>query len=418
MSKKYNEMWEELGLDLSSHKNLLEILGNEYSEIYLSQNRRPENMKYFDFVISEIHGLRVQELINAKKEGRKIIGTYCVFVPEEIIVALDGICVGLCAGAEIGYEHAERYLPRNTCPLIKSFYGFTLAKICPYVEACDILVGETTCDGKKKAYETFSKIKNLYVMEIPQLKNKIDFNLLLEEYKKFSITLEKLTGKHLTVGNLKNAIEIVNRKRRALNRLMQLRGEKPESISGKDALLINQISFYDDPVRFAEKVDELNNELESVSKKSNKPKILISGCPMAIPNWKVPHIVESLGGIIVGEESCIGMRNIRNEVSISGETVENLIKNIAERYFKIDCACFSPNNERLDNIKELAKELNADGVIHYSLQFCTPYLMETHKVEQTLEDIGVPILKIETDYSQEDMGQLKTRIQAFLEMVE
>ena len=418
MNKKYNEMWEKLGLDLDAHDKLLDVLGNGYSELYLTQKNRPENMKYFDFVINEVHGLRIKELVEAKENNRKVIGTYCVFVPEEIIIALDGISVGLCAGAEIGYEHAERYLPRNTCPLIKSFFGFTLAKVCPYVEACDVLVGETTCDGKKKAYEIFSNIKKLYIMEIPQLKNTYDFNLLFEEYKNFAKYLEDLTGKKLTVENLKNAIKIVNRKRRALNKLMKLRGKKNRAISGKDALLINQISFYDDPVRFTEKTEQLNKELESSTNDSGKLKILISGCPMAVPNWKIPQIVESLGGIIVGEESCIGMRNIRNEVSTSGETVNELIKNIAERYFKIDCACFTPNNERLDNIKELAKELNVDGVIHYSLQFCTPYIMEAYKVEQTLEDIGIPILKIETDYSQEDMGQLKTRIQAFLEMVE
>ena len=417
MDNKYNLMWKSLGLDLEAHENLLNVLSNAYSEIYLSQINRPEGMKYFDFVISEVHGLRIEELLKAKESNRKIIGTYCVFVPEEIIIALDAICVGLCAGAEIGYEHAERYLPRNICPLIKSFFGFTLAKVCPYVEACDLLVGETTCDGKKKAYEIFSEIKNLYTMEIPQLKNIHDLSLLFEEYKNFAKFLENFTKKKLSFKNLKKAIEIVNRKRRALMKLMEIRIKNPECISGKDALLINQISFYDDPVRFSEKLEELNRELESRENKLNKPKILISGCPMAIPNWKIPHIVESLGGIIVSEESCIGLRNIRHEVSTSGETVEDLIKNIAERYFKIDCACFTPNKERLENIKNLAENSNIDGIIHYSLQFCTPYLMEEYKVEKEIEDMGIPILKIETDYSQEDVGQLKTRIQAFLEMI-
>ena len=417
MDNKYNLMWKSLGLDLEAHENLLNVLSNAYSEIYLSQINRPEGMKYFDFVISEVHGLRIEELLKAKESNRKIIGTYCVFVPEEIIIALDAICVGLCAGAEIGYEHAERYLPRNICPLIKSFFDFTLAKVCPYVEACDLLVGETTCDGKKKAYEIFSEIKNLYTMEIPQLKNTHDLSLLFEEYKNFAKFLENFTKKKLSFKNLKKAIEIVNRKRRVLMKLMEIRIKNPECISGKDALLINQISLYDDPVRFSEKLEELNRELESRENKLNKPKILISGCPMAIPNWKIPHIVESLGGIIVSEESCIGLRNIRHEVSTSGETVEDLIKNIAERYFKIDCACFTPNKERLENIKNLAENSNIDGIIHYSLQFCTPYLMEEYKVEKEIEDMGIPILKIETDYSQEDVGQLKTRIQAFLEMI-
>jgi len=417
MANKYDLMWKNLGLDLKAHENLLNVLSNAYSEIYLSQVNRPEKMKYFDFVISEVHGLRIEELMKAKESNRRVIGTYCVFVPEEIIIALDAICVGLCAGAEIGYEHAERYLPRNTCPLIKSFFGFTLAKVCPYVEACDLLVGETTCDGKKKAYEIFSEIKNLYTMEIPQLKNIYDFNLLFEEYKNFAKFMENFTKKKLTFKNLKKAIETVNRKRKSLMKLMEIRIKNPGCISGKDALLINQISFYDDPVRFSEKLEELNKELESRKNKMKKPKILISGCPMAIPNWKIPHIVESLGGIIISEESCIGLRNIRHEVSTSGETVEDLIKNIAERYFKIDCACFTPNRERLENIKNLAETSNIDGIIHYSLQFCTPYLMESYKVEREIEDMGIPILKIETDYSQEDVGQLKTRIQAFLEMI-
>ena len=418
MPENYKEMWKNLGLNISNHDKLLEVLGEAYNEIYLSQKYRPEAMQYFDFVVSEAHGLRIKELLEKKKNGSKIIGTFCIFVPEEIILAFDSVCVGLCAGAEIGYELSEMYLPRNTCPLIKSFFGFTLAKVCPYVESCDLIVGETTCDGKKKAYEIFANIKNTYVMEIPQLKNKEDFNLLLSEYHRFIETMEKLTNKKLTYENLLNAIKIVNKKRAALQKMMELRAKLPPSISGKDALLINQISFYDDPVRFTENIEKLNNELEKIeSPFKNKKRILIAGCPMALPNWKIPHIVENLGGIIVGEESCIGMRNIRNNVSTDSDTVKGLVKNIAERYFKIDCACFTPNNERIKHIKELAEDLKADGVLQYSLQFCTPYLMENYKVEKELEELGIPLLNIETDYTQEDIGQLSTRIQAFIEML-
>lgn len=125
-------------------------------------------MGYFDFVMSEIHGLRIKELLDAKAEGRKIIGTFCVFVPEELVLAVDAVCVGLCAGAELGFEDAEKYLPRNTCSLIKSAFGFKLAKICPYIESTDLIVGENTCDGKKKAYESYKDIiENLYVMRLP-----------------------------------------------------------------------------------------------------------------------------------------------------------------------------------------------------------------------------------------------------------
>lgn len=421
--ESYVPMWKDLGLDLEAHDQLLETLGKYYQDVYLTQGNRPDGMKYFDFVMSEVHGLRVKELVDKKKTGSKVIGTYCTFVPEEMILAINGVCVGLCAGAEIGFAKAEKYLPRNTCSLIKAIFGFTLSGVCPYVEACDALIGETTCDGKKKAYEIFKDIKNLYVMEIPQFKNQIDRTLWLSELKRLKDFLEESSGVKMTVENLKKSIDIVNEKRKAILRIMDLRKNNPAPVSGKDALLINQIAFYDDPARFTENVNKIADELEERVKKgagviSRKvPRILVSGCPIPIPNWKLPHLVESSGAVIVGEDSCVGMRNIRNLVKTDGDTVDKLLENILDRYMEIDCACFSPNDERLEHIVQMAKDLKADGVIHYAIQFCTPYMVESYRVEKALEKEGIPLLKIETDYSMEDVGQLSTRIQAFLEML-
>jgi benzoyl-CoA reductase/2-hydroxyglutaryl-CoA dehydratase subunit BcrC/BadD/HgdB len=168
MSTTYDAMWEQLDLDLDAHAGLLQVLGKFYGDIYLSQSGRLQGMEYLDFVISEVHGLRIKELQEAKAAGRKIVGTFCVFVPEEIVLAAGAVQVGLCAGAEAGKETAEKILPRNTCALIKSFVGFKLSRLCPYIESCDLVVGETTCDGKKKAYEIFADYAPVYVMEIPQ----------------------------------------------------------------------------------------------------------------------------------------------------------------------------------------------------------------------------------------------------------
>ena len=168
----YTEMWKSLGIDVKNHDALLAVLGKAYTDIFLSQKNRPEGMKYFDFVMSEVHGLRIKELVDAKAQGRKVIGSYCVFVPEELVLAVDGVAVGLCAGARLNFEAAEALLPRNTCSLIKSMFGFKLGKLCPYVESCDVIVGENTCDGKKKAYEIFRPlVKDLYVMDLPQTKS-------------------------------------------------------------------------------------------------------------------------------------------------------------------------------------------------------------------------------------------------------
>ncbi|BDQ32964.1 double-cubane-cluster-containing anaerobic reductase [Pseudodesulfovibrio portus] len=417
----HREMWEKLDLDLDAHDALLEVLGKFYGDIYMSQQNRLQGAEYLDFVLSEVHGLRIKELQDAKAEGRKVVGTFCVFVPEEITLAADAVHVGLCAGADAGTDLAEQLVPRNTCALIKSFIGFKMAKLCPYTESCDMIVGETTCDGKKKAYEAFNEIAPTYIMEVPQTKTEAARALWKSEVLRYLAEVEKLTGKTITPERLKQGIKTTNAKRRALQRLTSLRAADPAPISGRDALLVNQISFYDEPIRFTAKINELCDELEKrIAAKggiapAKTPRLLLSGCPMAVPNWKLPYVIESSGAVIVGEESCIGTRNSRDLVDESGETMDEMIDAIVDRYMKIDCACFTPNTERQENVTELAKRMNADGVIHYSLLFCQPYTHEALKVDKTLQAEGIPMLSIETDYSMEDVEQLKTRVEAFVE---
>ncbi len=420
----YNQMWSNLGLDLEAHDALLNVLDGMYNDIYISQKNRPEGMEYFDFVMSEVHGLRIKELLDSRAEGRKVIGSFCVFVPEELTLAVNGIQVGLCAGADFATDEAEKYLPRTTCALIKSFFGFKLGKVCPYIEASDMVVGETTCDGKKKAYEIFKELQpNLYVLELPQMKNSHDRELFKAEYLRFKSELEEMTGITIDVDRLKKGIKTVNNKRKALHRLARLRAADPAPISGLDALLINQVAFYDDPIRFTDSANKICDELEVRIKNgegvapANTPRLLISGCPMAVPNWKLPAIIESSGGIIVGEESCIGERGERNLIDESGDTLDTLMDAIIDRYLQIDCAVYTPNPDRIGHIESMAKDYNADGVIHYSLQFCQPYMIESYSVEQKLREKNIPIMLLETDYSQEDTGQLKTRIETFVEMI-
>jgi benzoyl-CoA reductase/2-hydroxyglutaryl-CoA dehydratase subunit BcrC/BadD/HgdB len=423
MTTPYDEMWERLNLDLPAHEGLLQVLGKFYGDIYLSQEGRLKGMEYLDFVLSEVHGLRIKELQEAKAQGRKVIGTFCVFVPEELVLAADAVCVGLCAGAEIGKEAAEKILPRNTCALIKSFVGFKLSRLCPFMESCDLVVGETTCDGKKKAYEIFAEYAPLYVMEIPQMKQACDRELWKAEVRRFKEKIEEVTGKAITPAKLKEAIKLVNQRRRVLQRLNQLRAAIPTPISGRDVLLINQVSFYDDPPRFTAKIGELCDELEKRVQAGDgvvpggTPRLMLSGCPMAVPNWKLPYIVESSGAVIVGEESCIGTRNIRDLVDESADTLEELLDALVDRYMRIDCACFTPNQERLQNLVTMAQDLQVKGVIHFALNFCQPYAIEAFKVGKALEKAGIPMLSLETDYSMEDVEQLKTRVEAFLEML-
>lgn len=421
----YRELWESLGLNMEAHDQLLTALPPLYQEVYLSQPNRPKSMEYFDFVVSEIHGLRVKELNDHKKNGGKVVGTFCVYVPEEIVTAAGAICVGLCGGLDIAIEEVEKVLPRNLCSLIKSFMGFKLAKVCPYFESCDLIVGETTCDGKKKAFEVLNEYAPVYVMETPQMKKDMDYKMWKDELYRFVEVMENLTGKSIDEESLREGVRKIDAKRKALQRVSAARKAKPSPISGKDALLVYQIAFYDDPVRFAQKVNELADELEewvkngiSASGNGEGPRIMITGTPMAIPNWKLPHIVETAGATVVYDELCTGERYFQDLVGdVEGKSFDEIIDAIAKRSLEIDCACFTPNERRIKKIVEKAKEYQVDGVIHYSLQFCDPYTIEAFKVERELKEAGIPVMRVETDYSQEDVGQLRTRVEAFLELV-
>eukprot|EP00727_Mastigamoeba_balamuthi_P007203 m51a1_g3102 hypothetical protein (432) ;mRNA; f:121360-122969 len=422
------EMWAKLGLDLDAHQALLSHLSKGYEQVFLSQQNRPDAMSYFNFVVSEIHGMRIKELVDASAAGRIIVGSYCTFVPEELILAVGGISIGLCAGADFATDKVERLLPRNTCALIKSSLGFKLGRVCPYVEACDLVVGENTCDGKKKAYETFARVfkKPFHVVDLPNSKSdaaraRATFRA---EYERLLARLEELSGRRATPESLAEAIRVVNAKRAAVQRLARARAADPAPISGLDALLVNQVFFYDDPARFTASVNAICDELEGRAARGagaarrGAPRVLVSGCPMTVPNWKLPAIVEGAGAVIVGEESCVGERGTRGSVAAAeGATVAQMLDAVVERYMQIDCAVFSPNATRLEHIREMARAYRADGVVLYGLHFCSPYAMEAMCIEEELEREGIPAIRIETDYSAEDTAQLKTRIEAFIERI-
>lgn len=419
----YQKMWEELGMDVDKHDLLLKALPEAFQDVYLSQDDRSKGMDYFYFVVSEIHGVRPAELVEHKKKGGKVFGTFCVYVPDEVIFAADAIATGLCGGSQFWVPGGEKVLPANTCPLIKASVGARLDKTCPFFRVVDMYVGETTCDGKKKAWEILSGEVPMHIIDVPQMKREKDIAAFEAEIMEFIKVVENLTGNKITPQSLAESIKLINNKRKALQRFYAARQVSPVPISGKDALLVTQIAFYDDPARFAQMTNELCDELEE--KIQNKtgvfpedaPRILITGTPMAIPNWKLHHIVESAGAAVVVEELCTGTRYFEQLVDETGTTIEEQVRNLAERYMKTNCACFTPNPGRIDDIVRLVEEYHADGVIDINLQFCNLYSTEAYLVKQALADRHIPVLHIETDYSEQDAEQLRTRVEAFLEML-
>ena len=419
----YRKMWESLGMDLETHDQLCEVLPQAFGDVFLSQENRPEAMDYYNFVIAEIHGVRPQELIKAQEEGKKVFGTFCVYVPDELIFAANAIATGLCGGSQFWVPGGEKVLPTNTCPLIKASVGARLDRTCPFFRIADMYIGETTCDGKKKAWEILGEDVPVHVMDLPQMKREKDIKAWAEEIKELKKVIEGFTGNKVTEESLSESIKLINNKRKALSRLYECRKADKVPISGRDALVISQIAFYDDPARFTQMTNKLCDELEqrikdgiSVVKEGTK-RILLTGTPLAVPNWKLHNIIETSGAVVVCEEMCTGTRYFENLVDETKTTVDEQIDALANRYMGINCACFTPNTGRIDDIIRLAKEYKVDGVIDVNLKFCSLYDVEGYTVERALKEAGIPVMGIETDYTDNDAEQLRTRIGAFIEMI-
>jgi benzoyl-CoA reductase/2-hydroxyglutaryl-CoA dehydratase subunit BcrC/BadD/HgdB len=416
-----DELLKDLGLDVELHHRIFNAVDRSFGKTVLAQKGRPAGMDYFDAVIRGAHGERVREIVARRAEGDKLVGTFCIYVPEEIILALGAIPVALCGGTAASIPYAEKMLPRDICPLVKSTLGLALSNTCPYGPIEDLAVGETTCDAKKKTWDILSKGGDFHVLEVPQKKGARDRDLWHEEVLQFKARLEGLTGRALEPDKFALAVRLMNRKRRALARLNAFRKEDDPPLSGLDALVVMQGALVDDALRFTERLEALNDELEGRVRHGvgvaggRARRIMVSGCPSVLGNWKLHALVESAGAVVVCDETCSGSRFYENPVEETGGGLEVQLTAVADRYLKIECSCFSPNEERLDSVTRLAREYRADGIIQYVLQYCHTYNIEAVAVAAALKEAGVPSLKIVTDYTEEDTGQLRLRVDAFLE---
>ena len=259
-------------------------------------------------------------------------------------------------------------------------------------------------------------------MEVPQRKNSLDKELWLQQVYHFKDMVENLSGVKVTAEKLHEMIKLVNKKRKAMQRINEFRKLPDPPISGLDALLVAQVSLNQDVHKFIEDAKVLADELEQCVEadvsvyNGNGKRVMLAGSPSPMGNAKVHHIVESSGLRIVVDESCTGLRYFRDLVDEIPTDLHGMMKAIADRYFSIDCSCFSPNKERIENIHNLIKEYNVQGIVHNVLQYCHTYNIEAKAIDNSLQEMGIPTIKIETDYSQEDVGQIKTRIEAFAEV--
>ncbi|WP_371379802.1 double-cubane-cluster-containing anaerobic reductase [Sporomusa aerivorans] len=361
-------------------------------------------------------------LKNAKEAGKKVVGFYCVYAPQELVLAADALGFGLCATKEEGIPDGEKTLPRNFCPLIKSSYGLAVTDKCPYFLYSDIIIGETTCDGKKKMFELMQSFKPVHVMKLPQcnLDDK-DKAYWLEEVKALKAVLEKELAAEITDEKLRSAIKQLNQERLLMQKLSGFMKLDPVPMTGQDFLkLMWGRNFVTDRTDFAEQIEAVIADIkDSVAKgEAAMPKgarrIVVTGVPTGVGAEKVIRIIEDCGAAVVYIENCSGMKQFVTLVDESKPPLEA----IAEKYLAIPCSCMSPNPVRQQNLAQLVKEYKADGVVDITWQGCHTYNVESRVIRDYLKQNGdTSFLQIETDYSQGDVEQIKTRVQAFLEMM-
>lgn len=371
--------------------------------------------------LQQITEQNLADIEQAKAAGRSVIGFYCLYSPTEIAVAADAIPLPLCGTRNEPIAAAEQMLPRNLCPLIKSSFGFAVTDTCPFFRFADIIVGDTTCDGKKKMFELLSRYKTTHVLQLPQSQ---DADLALPfwraELGRFKTIVESQTGVAITEDRLRAAIRLMNRERGARKTLMDVNQAKPAALSGSQLLeILFKVGFLADKEKGIALMQAVAAEARKGALRSedaraaNRKRILLTGVPVGLGSDKVVKIVEQSGADVVAFENCSGYKQ-----AFTVDQEKDPLDALAAQYLATPCSVMSPNSGRFELLKEMIRSFAVDGVIDLTWQACHTYNVEAFRIAEFVQETcGLPSLHLETDYAESDSEQLRVRIEAYLEML-
>ena len=432
LQKKYvPDMGQKETEDL---RNLIQSDSKKTIADYISRMKktspnRPKAMEYFD-EIANLFGQRQKELQAAKESGKKIVGYFCSFAPIELILAAAAIPVRVNSGWYDAAKIGDRVVPVEVCPMVRSTIGAKMVSLSPYLELSDALISVSTCDGMTKLGEIMGDYKQVWTLPLPRVKDSAQsLSFWNKEIRATKENIEKLTGNKLDKKKLRSSIELVHKATKAFRRLQELR-KGPPVIMGRDAMLVNQSFMWDDITRWTQKTEVLCDELEKRAQEKiwacppDTPRVLVTGTPMIWPdNWKLPSLVEEASpqGVIVADELCSSDRILNDPVGVDEWTMDDMLHAISERYLMAStCPCFTSadgNEDRINWLINKVKDWKVNGVIYYVVRGCMLYAMEYSRVKKVLDTINLPVYYLDTEYTREDVGQMKTRVEAFLEML-
>lgn len=354
---------------------------------------------------------------DAKAKGKHIVGIMCEYTPRELIMAADAVPVCLCGGSAEMIPPSEEHLPANLCPLIKSTYGYHVQKANPFLEMADLIVAETTCDGKKKMYELMGRTRPMYIMELPQKPTDSDAMAhWVSELRKLRTKLQEHFGVELTDEKIRRAIGTMNRERALRRKLAAMMKSQSPPLTGRQLLDFKSIiSGIDaDFDQYAEAIEMLKNQ-KARSIANPAVRVLLTGVPIVHGAERVLDIIESHGGLVVCMDNCTGLKPILEDVD---ETADDPILALAEKYLRLPCSVMTKNDRRLEVLCDLAAEYRPECIIDLIWQACITYDVESYLVKELAEkELGIPYLRIETDYSPSDSARIALRVEALFETV-
>ncbi|MCX5855538.1 MAG: double-cubane-cluster-containing anaerobic reductase [Deltaproteobacteria bacterium] len=362
----------------------------------------------------------LQYIQTKRSEGMPVAGVYCGYAPMEVIRAVGAVPAILCAFANKTIAAAEAVLPANLCPLIKSSYGFIITDTCPFFALSDAVVAETTCDGKKKMFELISHYKPMFVMDLPQLPDEeeagANWAVMITKLKGFMEKTFKTSG---SPERIEEEIKATNEKNRLMNRVFDYAAQKPPVLKWSEIYELanlSQVAFTGDLHPIFENVFKTLEERKAKGiyyGAVTSPRVLVTGCPVGGDSSKVYKIIEEVGGVIVAMDACTGMKPFLTEIE---EDTRDPIAAVARRYLQLPCSCMTPNLRRLTELDKMIARFRPDVVIEVVLHACHSYNIEAYKImNHAKEKHNLPYLKIETDYSDGDVEQIRTRVEALFD---
>lgn len=377
-----------------------------------------ENQKLKSLLEDRQLGLR-----EAKEKGVKIIGYLPGnYVPEEIIYASGAIPVCLCDGGDSQpADTALSVAPQVICPFARALIGERILKTKPYYDLLDMVVAPITCQHLKKVAEIWEYQEDIELIKLGvphQTDGDSELEYFSDRLHVMKERIESFTGNEISDDKIREAIDLYNRLRELLMNISLMRRGPNPPLSGLEFAELNHASFYADPVSMVDLLDSLYDELKRkpTDKNSDKTRILLAGPNLANGDYTIMNLVNAAGGEIVIEEICEGIRNYWQHVDNNGDPFLALAKSYLRD--KLPCAFMRDSTKkRFDFIMKLIRDFNVSGVIWYELLCCETYDQESYFLDKKLKENNIPMLILESNYDITDVGPLRTRLEAFMEMV-